>query len=1206
MATRAEIQTALEEFNRITGAVTSENLYTGEQFMARIQSILGLILSDEEAQTLIDNTITGLNLSQYQTQQEVADAISTAIAGISAGTDTDEVNRLITEALTNYLQATDLKPYALATGRQIQSSDIADGVIPSGFAHTSYRGHWMPGTYEVNDVVHWGTIWFLSRTNHTSGAGDFPENNPTDWEVLGHWKGPYHAQYNYRPGDLVSNGGIVYLQVANSARQGVTPSSANPLVWSRVTGFTEADIKRFAGEKIIEELADGGDIDTAIDAAITAANIPTEARIREIADEEATPLSPALQRFSPVADKTRTIINKISEQHTATTQVAPTDEHFTSYYSEIGDATPFSATNPDGVVASAGVTRAGNEILGLEDLDAPASASEISRRELYVTGKFTYRGSAIEFFQVKTGQNGALSTFTPFVRVNAAGELQVNRVQTEGVENWVTQRDAHDNSVISFTQNDETAFEIVAYKLHDGSVEFNVEVRTGSDRVRVSSRTERALAPGFDTSAIFHGGSVVYEVGVVTDELIRHDDESALFYTPTTNELRLNGKVRASVHDVTKDSYDGTLSATRFEEDGNRLATRNWVTQQISADPDSQPDTATIQQQIREDVLEPAREADVRWGKSKLPTDTVYDADIADFLDEGETDARIDRRIDNADIPSTGTNNESTTNAPSRQATKKYVDSRVNTRSATITVSGSPQLARRGDHVINGTDVYLALSNQTITTSTDFSDTTIYQPVGGGQDPRIPNSSSGSPFLVAGSGNNFQNSTEQAVAGRLRQHLVSNDRIADPASTTIAPSEDAVKAYVDANAGSPVETFTQVSTSSVTSAANTYADTGFDPSTTDADILYRLRVNAGNSTRYYTAAELRELPIAVVGDTTSTVAGTNIEFRFGSSTDVDIPLAIDASGNLLIATTPSETFTFAVDSVANATLVENGATIRSKAGIPPLRDGTAGQVWKLNSAGTAMEWADDNAGSGGSGNDPRLPSASADDTLLQWDSAASRWQPRSPADIRTSIGAASTSDLPDTTLSSLANDANGGAGPSEGDVVKWVGGEWVAAVDNTGSGGETPTARTPIQLTISAYDTNGGVRIELPEGTTLGQLDNIQVRFTTPSIGGSTSTMVSSHFIVTLPAQALIGVTAVGYASANTTTSANAFSISMSSWGASNAHGVIVNPDSSSAAVGLTANSTIIGIQPVDGNGAGVLLPVDNITTTWKATGIPL
>ena len=125
------------------------------------------------------------------------------------------------EKLTNSPR-TSVKDYAVSGGRQIQAGDIEDGVIPTGLAHSSWRGHFTTNTsYSRNDVVHWGTILFLARRDFTSSL--FPENDPDNWEVLGHWKGSYHAQYQYAPGDLVTNNSIVYLLVANSATTGVTP-----------------------------------------------------------------------------------------------------------------------------------------------------------------------------------------------------------------------------------------------------------------------------------------------------------------------------------------------------------------------------------------------------------------------------------------------------------------------------------------------------------------------------------------------------------------------------------------------------------------------------------------------------------------------------------------------------------------------------------------------------------------------------------------------------------------------------------------------------------------------------------------------------------------------------------------------------------------------------------------------------------------------
>ena len=528
------------------------------------------------------------------------------------------------------------------------------------------------------------------------------------------------------------------------------------------------------------------------------------------------------------------------------------------------------------------------------------------------------------------------------------------------------------------------------------------------------------------------------------------------------------GKLSIQTHATDRDTYHG---ASNFPEgvwdNGNRVLTTADESR-LTNDGNAPSDTDVIDGRINTRVKDYARTSGRKIVAGDIDDNVI--PDVSDFQDESEVDARIDRRIVDTDIPSTGTNNESTTNAPSRQTTKKYVDASVNTKSGYIAVTGSPKLVRVGDHVRNGTNLYLALVSEAVTTSTDFTDTTRYQPIGGGQDPRIPNSDTGSPFLVAGSGNNFQNSTELAVAARLRPNLVSNDRIADPASTTIAPTEDAVKAYVDANAGTPTATYTSVhSNTSVTSAVNTWADTGYNPATDDANTLYRIGLNTGRSTRNYTAADMREFAEASIGSTTATNAGTNVEILFSSN--VNIPFAIDTNGNLLVATSDNATFTITIERVDNVALVESGATIRSKLGIEKYSEGTAGQVLKLNADRDGLEFADDNSGSSSGGGlnegqvdarittlvpakfrDANTPTFNAGQIgNLANDRFNTRFTNNDLPDTggsthnvvseRAIVSAlaekASTADLPETTLSSLADSANSGAGPSEGDVVKW-------------------------------------------------------------------------------------------------------------------------------------------------------------------------
>ena len=349
MATQSQIQTALNDFNDITSRVDSNNRYTGDQFIARIRSILMLIMSQEDAQTLIDTSIANLNLSQYQTQMEVADAIQTAIAGIRSGTDETEVNRLINEALADYVETTELKPYTFATGRLIQATDIEAGVIPTGFAHTSWRGRFqIGGSYERDDVAHWGTNLFIARGT-IANAQFPPEQEPNNWEVLGPWKGNYHAQYTYQPGDFVTNNSIVYLLVANSATTGVTPTDSNPLVWRRITGYTEAEIKGFAGEKINTELADGGSIKNAIDDSVPdTSEFATEEYVNDRVASNRVNLG-NFPRHAEDADEF--FENTYSHQHIETLSYTPAPG-VTNYGSYFGDPNSHSTTNEDGLIAN--------------------------------------------------------------------------------------------------------------------------------------------------------------------------------------------------------------------------------------------------------------------------------------------------------------------------------------------------------------------------------------------------------------------------------------------------------------------------------------------------------------------------------------------------------------------------------------------------------------------------------------------------------------------------------------------------------------------------------------------------------------------------------------------------------------------------------------------------------------------------------------
>ena len=632
MATQAQKDTALAAFNTITqdiingrnadGTPNAERRYTGQEFRTRIQSIFDLILSDEDVNRLITAVTDSLN----------------------AGTDANEVNRLITEALTA----------ALADGGNIKTaidSVITSLNLPTSYADASWKGPYTEGTYARNDIVTFGKLNFISRTAHTSGLGSNPRTDTANWEVMGHARGPYNSNTIYELGDTTSVNNIEYLYIASTPQAGQDPATATTH-WARVSTYTEAQIKTFAGAQITDELGDGGGIKAAIDEGV--ATRPDEDRVREIADEEATPIPDALSRFVPVADKTRTIIDKVQEQHTSTSQITPIDNNVSSYYSYVGDVTAFSATNPDGYIASAGVTEVGSEIRGLQELATPPSANQVGENELFTRGENTWSTAEgiTGLFGIRTGTSGPSSTFTDYFRVNSNGRLQVFAVQNNGTVGW---RDILeiDSSPITVTSGESFTWEWVVWREHNTQVHVNIEVRRGTGAVQVANQTYiLGNTSGFSTTDLSRSlNASKFEVAIVTnvngDGLIRHDDQRRLFNTPTTNENRISGKIRASIHSMDEDTYSGTLNVTVLKKNGSDVLTEADRASLMGGQDVGETDT--IDGRVNTLVLSPARVVAERWGKPKLPTDTVYDADIADFITQNDvpTDSHIDTRANN-------------------------------------------------------------------------------------------------------------------------------------------------------------------------------------------------------------------------------------------------------------------------------------------------------------------------------------------------------------------------------------------------------------------------------------------------------------------------------------------------------------------------------------------------------------------------------
>ena len=166
--------------------------------------------------------------------------------------------------------------------------------------------------------------------------------------------------------------------------------------------------------------------------------------------------------------------------------------------------------------------------------------------------------------------------------------------------------------------------------------------------------------------------------------------------------------------------------------------------------------------------------------------------------------------VDDTDIPDTGTNNQSTTQAASRRAVKAYVDQETNEKMEYVIISASPEAVRQGDIARNGDNYYLRTgASTTANTSTDFT--------GSGWTPV---------------------STSGGTAG---DGIVEVD--------TVYPA-------------------TSVSTTNT----NILADTEWDiPDTGDDG--YRIRINTGETFRLHTATELRALPVGTIGGTQGTSLG---------------------------------------------------------------------------------------------------------------------------------------------------------------------------------------------------------------------------------------------------------------------------------------------------------------------------------------------
>ena len=277
--------------------------------------------------------------------------------------------------------------------------------------------------------------------------------------------------------------------------------------------------------------------------------------------------------------------------------------------------------------------------------------------------------------------------------------------------------------------------------------------------------------------------------------------------------------------------------------------------------------------------------------------------------------------VDDTDIPDTGTNNQSTTQAPSRRAVKAYVDQETNEKMEYVTIGASPRAVRQGDVARVGNDFYLRIgASTTANTSTDFTDTALWRPISdtdNTSDSRLPDSSA-SNFLIGGSSGNWINARPSVAASTLRPNLVSDDTLPSTGgSGTLAPSQRAVREAINSipSGGGGSDGFVEIDSvheqSVSTTGARAWADTGFDLAN-DGNDLYSLGINTGRSTRDFTADELRALPIRVVGQTNT---GTAIGFAFGATTEVlnAIQWARTSANDLLVSTgNAAETFTVSV------------------------------------------------------------------------------------------------------------------------------------------------------------------------------------------------------------------------------------------------------------------------------------------------------
>lgn len=495
-------------------------------------------------------------------------------------------------------------------------------------------------------------------------------------------------------------------------------------------------------------------------------------------------------------------------------------------------------------------------------------------------------------------------------------------------------------------------------------------------------------------------------------------------------------------------------------------------------------------------------------------------------------------------------------------------------------ITSTGQTIAENEFAATGGNIYMAKSEQQdVDTSTDFTDTSnwLHVNAGGG----------------GGTSSSIITATAEAQNIPINRIVRNGDDyyIALSTQSGVTTATD----FTDETNWAQIDSmvlYSIIHTRSVTSGENLYVGTGYTIPTEDDGTIFRLGINAGNSTSNYTSTEMLAFPVSTVGGSSAAGgSGMDIPIRFGENV-VNIRFAKTAAGELLVGTArANDTFTITVQT-------QDGSGRQS----PAIQKGSiyGDPVFDANiniTTSNTLKRVYDNSGNQfvlSSQNKWYLFTIKDDRNYI-----AQVIEGRVLRSLLASSEGASVSTLNSLELAELTSghiflgkhNFGGlmiGATSSSLDPTPLKIYEIKAPKGDKGDKGD-PGVRVPAVITPTVA--SGAATFDLPAGKTLGDFDSIQLRFTFSSADSALDAWARKQYH-TMPVQANLGAP-VGEANGVVgMRGAFYYLIRFDGWNSS-----------SSTATGLAADTTSIRITIDDGNSQDSTAA---ITSIEKLVLIPL